>query len=129
MVSAASRNVFALFVLVSPVNVSSPVWPEIEREAAEPVVGFVSVPLISPGPMPVILYSDMSGNVVVSDTTSPSASVTDPDADLTVPIVMPVVQGDVPPESVIFPAVVPAHTVCPTVTAPLAAAGDSLPSA
>lgn len=38
IVSAASRTVFARLVLVSPVNVSNPVWPEIDKLAALPVV-------------------------------------------------------------------------------------------
>jgi hypothetical protein len=44
---------------------------------------------------------------------------------MTVPIVMPEVQGDVPPESVTFPATLEAQTVSPTVVVELALMGIS----
>ncbi len=43
IVSAASRTVFARFVEVRPVKVSSPLCPEIDRLAALPVVFWFSV--------------------------------------------------------------------------------------
>jgi len=59
----------------------------------------------------------IKGNVVVAVKLVRSGNVQVPDVARTTPTVKPVAHEPVPPESVTVPAVVPAQTVCPKVTA------------
>jgi hypothetical protein len=56
MVSAASRTVIILFVLVKPVKLSNPVCPEIDKEAAAPPIDkLAAVPVrLVPAPLKVV---------------------------------------------------------------------------